>query len=186
MSRSKLIEQRAEVVGAGGRGRCIDRNRSRAGGRLALVVNHVRRHRDSSRSSTRRVEGCGRGVAGDRTSGRAVAVGQRTILRADTDAVIVAESPGATVEGLAEQETVGGWNCLNCERSRAVSHRAGLIALGDMTLCGVVAGGQVRRCDVGDVAGAGDRTAVRGPGVAGRLLGVQIRRRTVTVIGSPG
>src|ERR1700733_9532286 len=76
---------RAELAGrrCWRRRRCIHRNRRRARCTLTLIINHVRSHRDCSWRCTCRGQRGGRSVSSNRSSRRAVAVGQRTILRAD-------------------------------------------------------------------------------------------------------
>jgi hypothetical protein len=63
-SRSKLIEQRALVVGAGGGGGAVTVTEVVCRCSLSLVVNHVAGHRDRSRCCTNRAQRRGGAAAG--------------------------------------------------------------------------------------------------------------------------
>ena len=91
------------------------------------------------------------------------------------EAVIVDESPGFTVDGFAEQLTVGGSKALTMKISRAVRHLAGLRAFRYVALDRVGSGAKASSSNVRRAAGAGDRTAGRSPGVRSRLLRIDVQ-----------
>ena len=128
------------------RRRCKNRNRGVRGGSLTLVVDDVTGNGNRAWSSTGGGQGGGAGRAADRASRGAIAVGQRTILRADAGG---GDGGGvAGVDGGRVRRAGQGWRLklFDGEVDRAVGHLAGLRAFGNVALDGVGSGGRRSWC----------------------------------------
>ena len=130
-----------------------------------------------ARCRTRRRQRRRRGVAADRSSRRAVAVGQRTVLRAHAVAGDRRRIAGVHRRRVRRAADGRRLKRLHRERRRAIRHLARLLALGHVTLHVVGARSQRLGVDVARARGAANRHArVSRPGVGRRLLRVQVRR----------